>query len=399
MRIAVDGRTIIRGKSGVGTYVERTIRALLHIDRKNEYFLFLVEPLDGLEVPNLHKILIAGYQKAGRNRYWENFLLPVFLEEHLIDIYFGAAYALPLLPRLAGFVRTLPLPSRWKLPFNTTGRVKYIAGILDVIGFVRPETFTPKMRMWQHIFVANAVKIADSIITISESTKRDLLTLYPYDASRIHVTPLSVDEEFKPKHTTAAVLRVRERYSLPKQFILYVGTIEPRKNVAGIARAFSRLTPQLRHRYPLVIAGAKGWYADSILEQIHSLGISEDIRLVGFVDAEDLAPLIALAKLFVFPSLYEGFGYPPLEAMASGVPVITSTTSSLPEVVGDAGILVDPTDHENMSIAMKRVLTDKKLHASLQRRGLRRAKTFSWKRTAEETLAVFTATFAGHRTP
>lgn len=392
MKIAVDGRTIIRGKSGVGTYVERTMRSLLQIDQRNEYFLFLIEPLDDLVAPNLTKLDIKGYQKAVRNRYWDSILLPLFTKENSIDIFFGAAYALPLLPRWGKLIEPLPVPSKWKIPFNLGREVKFVAGILDVIGFVHPETFTPKMRLWQRIFVANAVRIADSIITISESTKRDILKLFRYDPSKIHVTPLSVDPDFHPNHDRAIVDGVRRRYALPEQFVLYVGTIEPRKNVAGIARAYAQLPVHVQQQFPLVIAGARGWYAGAIFEEISTLGISDHIREIGFVEAQDLPTLVSMAKLFVFPSLYEGFGYPPLEAMASGVPVITSSVSSLPEVVGNAGILVDPTDYGALCAEMNRVLTDEKLHVELKEKGLQRAKEFSWRKTAQMTLRVFEKT-------
>ncbi len=389
MRIAIDGRTIVKGKSGVGMYVERTTRALLQIDRKNRYFLFLVEPLDTLEAPNLTKVLIEGYQRTGHNRYWDNFLLPKFAAENDIDVFFGAAYVLPILPRLRTVAGLIPVPSRWKHVFNAGKRVKYIAAILDVIGSVRPETFTPKMRAWQRLFVSNATKLADAIITISESTKRDIVRLFRYDGSRIHVTPLSVDRTFHPNHSKSVISRVRNTYALPDQFILYLGTIEPRKNVAGIARAFSMLPAGLRKKYPLIIAGSKGWYADSILAEIRALGISDEIRLTGFVDDADLAPLMSMAGLFVFPSLYEGFGYPVLEAMASGVPVITSTTSSLPEVIGDAGIMVEPGDTKGIRDGMMKILQNSKFRATLRAKGLRRAKTFTWEKTARNTLEVF----------
>jgi glycosyltransferase involved in cell wall biosynthesis len=397
MRIAVDGRTIVKGKSGVGTYVERTMRALLDLDPHNEYFLFLAEPLDSLNAPNLTKVAIEGYQKAGKNRYWENFLLPQFAAKHKIDIFFGAAYALPLLPRWHALAEFMPLPSRWKRPFNPYRQLKYVGGVLDVIGFVRPETFTPKMRLWQHIFVANAVRIADAIITISESTKRDILRLFRYDGARIHVTPLSVDQTFHPDYEKSETMRVRNRYSLPKQFILYVGTIEPRKNVSGIAKAYSSLSSDLRKKYPLIIAGSKGWYAESILNEIKALRIPDDIRLTGFVDDLDLPILMSMAEVFVFPSLYEGFGYPVLEAMASGVPVITSTSSSLPEVIGDAGIMVDPVDTRAISEGMVRILRDPRFRASLRAKGLKRAKQFTWEKTARRTLQVFESVYSEKR--
>jgi len=389
MRIAFDGRTIVKGKSGVGNYAERAIRSLLDIDDQSEYFLFLVEPCENLEAPNLTKIIIAGYDKAGRNRYWENVLFPRFAAKHDIDLFFGPAYALPLLPRYGKFFQTLPLPKSWKYIFNTRKQIKYVVAIPDVIGIVHPETFTAKMRMWQRVFASNAAKVADAIITISESSKRDIVRLFPVDPAKIHVTPLSVDESFKQNHSPDEVRRVRTKYSLPDKYILFVGTIEPRKNVAGLATAYSLLPHDLQNEYKLVIAGSRGWYADTIMAEIDKLNISRHIRMLGFVDDKDLPVLLASANLFVFPSLYEGFGYPPLEAMASGVPVVTSITSSLPEVVGNAGVMVDPFDFRKISDEMTRILKDPNVASDYSRRGLERAKCFNWKATAEATLQVF----------
>jgi glycosyltransferase involved in cell wall biosynthesis len=388
MRIAIDGRTIVRGKSGVGNYAERTLRALLDIDHKNEYHLFLVEHLESFDAPNLVKVVLPRIHKAGHNRYWENIDLPLYAARHGIDLFFGPAYALPILPQLGRRFRQIPLPRTLEHLLNSKQSLKFVVSIPDVIGIVHPETFTPKMRMWQRLFVTNAARIAHSIITISESSKRDIARLFPITPERIHVTPLSVDESFSPQRDSDDAARVRLKYSLPQQFVLYVGTIEPRKNVTGLARAYALLREDLRKEFSLVIAGSPGWYSDQILAEVDGLGLQKQIIMPGYIEDKDLPVLLSMSTLFVFPSFYEGFGYPPLEAMACGVPVITSNSSSLPEVVGDAGIMIDPADHKSMSEAMARVLEDEGLRSQMIQKGLRQVLHFSWVRTAQETLKV-----------
>jgi glycosyltransferase involved in cell wall biosynthesis len=392
MRIAIDGRTIVELSSGVGMYAERIVRGLLQIDHHNEYFLFLTEPAPTLQFPNLTHILIDGYHQMFLKQWWENISVPHFLAARKIDLYFSPSYTLPILPRFANFGRLLPLPAQWKIPFNIDRRVKYVTAIHDLVGFALPETFTLKMRLWQRLFVSNAVHVADRILASSESTQRDLFRFFEFDRKKVSVVYLSLDDRFAPVTHRRLLAKVRTKYSLPERFILSVGTIEPRKNIAGVARAYSLLPQHLRDKCKLIIAGGKGWHTDAIFEEIKQLGIQDDVTFLGFVDHEDLPSLYSLAAVLVYPSLYEGFGFPPLEAMACGTPVITSTRSSLPEVVGHAAILTEPTDYRTMCNEMCRVLTDEKIRAELKRKGLRQAKRFGWRPAAEQTLKIFEST-------
>jgi glycosyltransferase involved in cell wall biosynthesis len=388
MRIAIDGRTIVHNRSGVGAYADRIVRSLLRLDHHNEYFLFLATDMPGFEAPNLRKILIGRCDRIFLNRWWENARLPGCLSRHKIDVYFSPAYALPVLPRFRNLIEPLPLPDSWKSLFNTRRSTRYVVTIHDVISDILPETFTPRMRMWQALFNSNAAALADGIIVDSACTQRDFIRIYRASSQHISVVPLSVDESYARVIDAAVLQRVRQRYSLPASFMLYVGTVEPRKNIGGLARARALLPDSLRRQYPLVVCGARGWYSSSILDEVRALPGSDSIQFIGFADHEDMPALYSLATLFVYPSLYEGFGYPPLEAMSCGVPVITSNTSSLPEVVGDAGIMVDPRDDASLARSIQLVLEDPGLQLSLSQKGMERAKQFRWERTAAQTLAV-----------
>ncbi|HEY4611658.1 MAG TPA: glycosyltransferase family 1 protein [Bacteroidota bacterium] len=375
MRIAIDGRTITRDRTGVGKYAERIVDALLRTDSRNEYTLFLTEDSSSLHGPNLQKIFIPGYNRMGLNRWWENALLPSFLRQYAIDIFFSPAYALPL--------------------FSKPAATKFIVTIHDLIAYSYPESFTLKMRLWQRLFVQNAARQADRIIAASQATRSDLLRYSSVDPNNVIVVHHAVEESFRPIQDIGLREKVRNKYALPEQFILTVGTIEPRKNHALLAHAYSRLPESIRKRYPLVIAGSQGWYAEKILTEIRQYNLGESLKFVGFVEHEDLPVLYNLATLFVYPSLYEGFGYPPLEAMACGIPVITSNCSSLPEVVGDAAPLIDPHDLQQLARQMELVLTDETLWRELRQKGLQRAAYFNWRRNAEETMKVFEDTLNG----
>ncbi len=369
MRIAIDGRTIVDQRTGVGTYAERIIRSLTRIDTQNEYLLFLVEPNPQLAAPQLQSILIPGYDKIGRNRWWENMMLPAFLRKNAVDILFSPAYALPL--------------------FRKPSATRYVVTIHDLIAFVHPESFTPKMRLWQKLFVRNAARMADRVIAVSHRTKDDLLRFTSLQSERISVIHNAVDDVFHPIRDAAALENVRRQYNLPGEFILHVGTIEPRKNLVALVQSYALLPNHLRDRYALVLAGGKGWYDKHIIADIERSGLHERVHFTGFVEHNDLPALYALATLFVYPSLYEGFGYPPLEAMACGTPVITSNRSSLPEVTGEAALLVDPKNTHEIAQAMTSLLTDEQQREDLRERGLKRAAEFRWDQCARNTLRVF----------
>ncbi|MEK6755737.1 MAG: glycosyltransferase family 1 protein [Bacteroidota bacterium] len=376
MRIAIDGRTIVSGKTGVGVYAERVVRSLLEIDRSNQYFLFLVEPQTDLQAPNLTSILIEGYNKMVLNRIWENFLMPRFSVRNEIDLFFSPAYALPL------------LPLAYRKP-KGRAKMRYVVTVHDLVGLLFPETFTPKMYMWQKIFVANAAKRADKIITGSYATKDDFLKLHPIDEWKITVIHHSADEDFRPIADDELLGRVRLAYGLPEKIILFVGTVEPRKNITNLAKAFAALPAPIRNDYTLVIAGKAGWFVGSIKAQIAELQLADRIKFLGYVDRRDLPALYNLATVFAYPSIHEGFGFPPLEAMSCGVPVLCSNTSSFPEVVGDAAVMLSPHEVEGMARELERLLSNDALRSDLKARGIARSRQFSARKTAEETLKVF----------
>jgi glycosyltransferase involved in cell wall biosynthesis len=231
----------------------------------------------------------------------------------------------------------------------------------------------------------------DLIITSSEHTKQDVVDLLGIDEERIRVTPLAAHEQYRRIEDPEQVRAVLAKYDLAgRPYILSLGTLEPRKNLRRLLEAFRHLkqeAPALEH--PLVLAGGKGWMAESIFKAIDDLNLASQVKWLGKVPFEYLPALLNGADLFVYPSLYEGFGLPPLEAMACGAPVVAAGTTSLPEVVGDAGVLVDPYRVEDIAEGMHRVLTDRHLSAALRAKALARAQTFSWERTARQTLAAY----------
>ncbi len=257
-----------------------------------------------------------------------------------------------------------------------------------------PELFSWRKRFWHNFFVnpKAEAKRADKIIAVSESTKQDLVDLYGVAEEKIKVIYSGVGEEFKKFSIFNFQFSiVKQKYNLPDKFILYFGTIEPRKNIVGLIKAFELLKENKKFNdFYLVIAGAKGWSYKNIFRAAKESKYASRIIFTDFVDPQDKVYLYNLASLFVYPSFFEGFGFPPLEAMACGIPVITSNNSSLPEVVGDAALMVDPFDVDELGWAMEEILTDEDLRQELIARGLERVKLFPWDKCAEETLSLIT---------
>ena len=382
MHIAIDGRTIVRNRTGVGVYAERLVRSLLQIDSRNTYTVFLLEDAPSIFAPNLQKVMVNRFSGMGPNRFWENFVLPSFLARNRIDIYFSPAYVLPVLHAARGRSRG-----------NT--RTKFVVTLHDLVSFIYPETFTLKMRLWQRIFVSNAVRVADRILADSAATKEDILKFYPIDQDLIDVVHLPVGEQFRRITDCDALNAIRQKHGLPEKFILYVGTLEPRKNVARLTQAYAELPQSLRENYALVLAGAPGWFSEEIIRQIDALNLPDRILRIGYVDQAHLPELYSLASVFAYLSVYEGFGAPPIEAMACGTPVLCSNSSSLPEAVGDAGILVDPYDVGQIRDGLERVLTDDSVRAQLIAAGNKRTEQYNALDKAREVLKIFEDVAAG----
>lgn len=267
---------------------------------------------------------------------------------------------------------------------------KRIVTIHDAFAYVHPETHN-RLDNWRYLWMLPATaRQANAVITVSGRSRQDIQQLMRMPAERLHVIPEGVDTTFKPLPHTAARQAILAHYGIKSPYLLYVGGINARKNIAGLFEAYARV----RDQHPgvsLVVAGKRQWQTGEIDTTLRRFNLENDVVFTGYVADGDLPALYSAAEAFVFPSLYEGFGLPPLEAMACGTPVITSNTSSLPEVVGDAAITVDPYDVDALAAAITRVLSDAELRAELRARGLARAAQFTWERAARETLDVYRA--------
>lgn len=278
----------------------------------------------------------------------------------------------------------------------TSHRTRTLLTVHD-LSFVRdPDSTTPALRRYLNDVVPRSVTRANHVLADSQATKDDLIELYSAPPDRITVLYSGVDPRFSPKKQRGEEERIRRRYKLGHQpFILGLGTLHPRKNYSRLISAFAQIADVSRRldgrpiNHSLVIVGKQGWLFDSIIADAARLGVRTRVKFPGYADDEDLPALYRTAELFVFPSLYEGFGLPPLEAMACGTPVITSNVSSLPEVVGDAGLTIDPTDIYALANAMSRALQDTQLRQQMIERGLGRAAEFTWARAARQLRQVY----------
>ena len=374
MIIGVDVRGLQEGKlAGVEQYILNILKNLAMIDKDNQYLLFY----------NSWRKIDCHIPDFGPNFKKVGFRIP----NKILDATW----------RFLGFPKLHRLLGKMDLFFSPSIRIaplpKTIPNILTVhdLSYVRyPEFFSFKQRLWHwQMNPQDQARRAARIIAVSGSTKDDLVNYYQLSPSKIKIIYEGVDEIFQPlSHSDSRLEEVRQEYKLPEgDFILNIGTIEPRKNLICLIKAYKEV---LKHKkIPLVIAGSFGWLFDELITLIKKENLDEQIYFTGFVKEKDKVCLYNLARVFVYPSFYEGFGFPPLEAMASGVPVITSFVSSLPEVVGDAGLMIDPNNYKELAAAILEILTDENLSRVFTDKGLRRAKQFNWMAAAEETLKLF----------
>jgi glycosyltransferase involved in cell wall biosynthesis len=366
-RIAIDYTAALEQGGGIGRYTRELVRALAALDPTTDYRLFT-----------------AGYKSAtlpaspGQNFTWHPSRLNT---EWLARLWHRAR--LPLrIERWVGEIDLLHAPD-FTLPPVRKG-TRTILTVHD-LSFVRaPETATPGLRAYLNQVVPRSVARADHILADSEATRQDLIDLYDTDPAKIDVLYSGVEARFRPIDETEVLQMVRGKYGIGNDpYLFSVGTVQPRKNYARLAEALHRLDrPDLK----LVIAGGKGWLNDDLYRTVQTLGMEEQVQFLGFADDADLPALYNGAEVFAYPALYEGFGLPPLEAMACGTPVVTANVSSLPEVVGEAGLAVDPTDVDAITSALERALDDDNLRAGLRERGLARARLFTWEQAAVQLL-------------
>ena len=369
MRICIDASPAVHHRGGFGRYVQELATALLAVDIDNEYVAFYNRPTDAQvdapldRLPHITTNLPAKPWRmsallAHLTRIPQDRLFPGIDVFHATD---------NLLPRLS--------------------QVRSVFALQDLIFRFYPETHKPLNRWFLTLMMPRFLQAADAVIAISECTSKDAVRLYGLDEAKIRVIYAAVSPSFHARAPEAISL-VRRKYGLPDSFILSVGTIEPRKNLTSLLEAYRALKNE-GSDCKLVIVGKKGWLYEGFFMRLRELGLEQEVVFPGFVPDDDLPALYSAADLFAFPSLYEGFGLPVLEAMACGVPVVTSNTSSLPEVAGEAALLVDPKSVEALVAAMRRVLDDTALQAEMRARGLKRANRFTWEETARRTAEVY----------
>ena len=364
MRIAIDARKL--HDYGIGTYVRNLVGALARQDDTTEYIL-LCRPEDAEDVRALGPRFQAIVERAGNYSVREQMTVPLSLARARVDAFHAPHYVVSPLTRCP-----------------------YVVTIHDCIHLRFPQYLPNKAaHYYARTMMTMAARRADRILTVSEASKQDILYYLNVPPGKVDVVYNALDERLAAPPTDDDVARVRERFLLTAPFILYAGNIKPHKNVDRLIEAYSLLRQRGGEDVKLLIIGDEISKYPNLRRLVHRFQLHKHVRFLGFVPEATLAVLYRLASVFVFPSLYEGFGLPPLEAMAAGTPVITSNVSSLPEVVGDAAVLIDPMDPEAIASAMARVLGDPQLSADLSRRGLERVKVFSWDRSVARIRQIY----------
>jgi glycosyltransferase involved in cell wall biosynthesis len=359
MRIAIDARKW--RDYGIGTYVRNLVRHLARLDRETTYFLFCRSG-DEATLRDLAENFIPVVDNSAAYRFREHVSIPLQLRRLGADLIHSPHYVIPLL----------------------CARHKVVT-IHDCIHLLFPQYLPSGALTYAHFMMGAALRRSDLVFTVSEASRRDILHFYPdADGERIQVVPNAIDPAILEPPGEEEMERVRERYQIRGRFVLYAGNIKPHKNLERLITAFGMLKQRSGHEdLKLLIIGDEVNRYPSLRRSVEGAGIRQDVRFFGFVPDSTLSALYRLASVFAFPSLYEGFGLPPLEAMACGTPVVTSRLSSLPEVVGDAALLVDPYSAEDIASGIERVLANSDLAASMVAKGRERVSAFSWERSVK----------------
>jgi glycosyltransferase involved in cell wall biosynthesis len=363
MLIGIDAsRTVTRQPTGTEHYARGLIRALIELGSEHRFRLYFNAPPPELfpATERVEQRLIPW------PRLWTHLRLALELVRHPPDVLFVPSHVLPLL---------CPVPG--------------VVTVHDLGYLFYPEAHTRFARWYLDWTTRRHTRVAAHLLADSEATKRDLVRCYGADPERITVVYPGLDPVFRPIEEAQHLAAVRARYGLTEVYLIHVGTLQPRKNLLRLLEAFEQLLdrlPAFRSELQLVLVGKRGWLAEPIVARARSMG--ERVRLLGHVERADLPALISGARVLVMPSLYEGFGFPVLEAMACGTPVVASNASSLPEVAGDAALLVDPHDTEALAEALASLLTDAEVREKLRRLGLQRAQRFTWRAAARQVLHV-----------
>lgn len=367
MRIGIDGRAAkwYRG-TGIGTYTYQLISNLNYIDSDNDYLLFLPQDstLNNLG-SNFHIKLIS---HSPSDNFWEEVSVPNILANSKMDLY--------------------------HVPQNGVGLSENIdcAKVItlhDIIPLRMPETVSSRyLKIFNHV-LPKLIPNCEGIITVSEYSRDDISKEFNFPKEKIYVTHLASEKIYKPLNKSKCKEIIKHKYSIYNNFILYVGGFSPRKNILGLIEAFSLIPKSKRKNIKLVITGRKGFSYSKYKEKTESLKISQDVIFTDFIPLEDMPVFYNSAEALVYPSFYEGFGLPPLEAMACGTPVIASNVTSLPEVCSNAALLIDPNNIDELSYSIEKVLNDNILVETMSKNGLLRSMQFSWRQTSLNTIKAY----------
>ena len=373
MNILIDASQFPLEKTGVGVYAVNLIRAIISADNRNRYTIVIQDDEQAFDdVCDSNARLLrypAGvYRKFIFRFFLEQVVIPYLVLKQQIDVVHSLHYSFPLL---------------------VFGR-KRVVTIHDMTFFKFPEAHVRLKVFYFRLFILLAAKLADFMITDSASTRRDFIARTGANPAAVKTIHLGRPSFTRSSEAAARESNVRKRLGISDNFILFVGTMEPRKNLFRLILSFARLLTDGKP-YQLVILGKKGWGYHSVFRLIEELKIADHVIFTGYLNETDKLLLMKKATLFVYPSLYEGFGLPLLEALSSGVPAVTSNVSSLPEIAGESAILVDPYDTYAIYNAIKKLLSDEKLRARLTEKAKIQAKKFSWQTAALQTMKIYEA--------
>lgn len=361
MRIGIDVRKI--NDFGIGTYIQNLVKYLLELDKQNQYFLFFNhQDIDNFNYPKEQVVKLINNSPKYSLR--EHFSLSHQAKKYNIQLFHEPHYT------LSYFLKC-----------------KKVVSIHDLIHLKFREYLpSPKAYLYAKFMIGQAVKKADKILVGSENTKNDIMEIFKTKREKIEVIYYGVDEIFKPIKDQNPLENSRNKYKLPDKYILYSGSMRKHKNLENALKAYAGLKDK---SYDLVLAGV-GLQNQKVLEpMLKELKITEKVKMIPFLDYTDLVLLYNFASVLFFPTMYEGFGLPVLEAMACGIPVVSSNNSSIAEVSGDAAVLVDPANLKEMTESLEKVLNETSLRQKMISLGLERAKIFTWKKTAEKTLRIY----------
>jgi len=371
MRIGIDATPLPPNPVGAGNYIIHLIRQLAMLDCAHQFVVFvhasrraLIDTGPAAPLPRLEWVVLPD-QPPARRLVWEQATLPRLARRQGLNLLHSLHYTMPL-----------GLSCKSVVTFH------------DLTFFFFPHLHTRVKRVFFPLAMRVSARRANALVADSESTRRDAMRVLNIPPERIFTAPLGISESFHLIDDIPTLEACRQRYRLPSRFLLFVGLVEPRKNLPLLLQAYAGLR-QGGECPPLVVVGRFGWDSDEVMRQVEALGLKDQVLFTGYVPVDDLPMVYNLSTIFIYPSLYEGFGFPPLEAMACGVPVITTGVSSMLDNVGDAGLLTPPNDVTALQAAMRRLLDDPGLRQDLAQRGQQQAAEFTWRRTALETLKAY----------